>query len=63
MKHTLTMVFCVLLLAFGVNAYSITASFTPQTVQVNVLNTASFDPYSPDTQPILSYLQIRNDYS
>ncbi len=61
MKHTLTMVFCVLLLAFGVNAYSITASFTPQTVQVNVLNTASFDPYSPDTQPILSYLQIRND--
>ncbi len=34
--------------------------FTPSMVEVNSLNATSFDPFVPDTQPILTQLKITN---
>lgn len=42
---------------------TMTASFNPSTVQVNSFNTASFDPTSPESQPILTTLTIQNNSS
>lgn len=36
-------------------------SFTPQSIQVNSFNTASFDPITPQNQPILTRLAIHNN--
>lgn len=37
------------------------ATFSPSTVMVNSFNTASFDPTSPQSQPILTTLTIQNN--
>ncbi|HRY84722.1 MAG TPA: hypothetical protein P5533_08830, partial [Candidatus Cloacimonadota bacterium] len=39
----------------------ITYTFTPQSIQVNSFNTASFDPITPQNQPILTRLAIHNN--
>jgi len=38
----------------------IEATFTPPIISVNTFATASFDPNTPETQPILTTLRIRN---
>ncbi len=51
-------------LVFGLFGYmlsaAITAQFTPSSIDVNVLNTTSFDPDSPHSQPIMAQLIVRN---
>ncbi len=46
-------------LLMGQSAFN--AQFIPTSVQVNVLNTSSFDPVNPHLQPILTTLQLRNN--
>lgn len=40
---------------------NLSCSFNPTMVEVNTMNTASFDPYIPQSQPILTYLTIGNN--
>jgi hypothetical protein len=43
------------------NAFSISIVFSPPQIEVNQLSTFSFDPISPDEQPILTNVSITND--
>ncbi len=56
----LILVFIILgLFGLYLNA-AITAQFNPSFIEVNVLNTTSFDPSEPQSQPIMSQLFVRN---
>lgn len=61
MRHTLLMVL-VLLIAVTASAQNrgLTATFTPASLNVNMLYTTSFDPFAPHNQPLLTTLEIRN---
>ncbi|MDZ4181766.1 MAG: hypothetical protein U1B83_02730 [Candidatus Cloacimonadaceae bacterium] len=52
-----------LLIAIPLSAQpaSYNVNFSPPSVTVNTFNTASFDPMTPDTQPILTTLNIRSN--
>jgi hypothetical protein len=41
-------------------AQTVSCNFNPQTVEVNSMNTASFDPFVPLNQPILTRLSVNN---
>ncbi len=61
MKNTLITVL-ILLLAVTVFAQNrgITATFTPASLNVNMLHITSFDPFAPHNQPLLTTLTITN---
>lgn len=65
MKTSFTMLILLLIAALPLlgQAGAMTASFNPSTVQVNSFNTASFDPTSPESQPVLTTLTIQNNTS
>ncbi len=60
MKVTLIILMSALLPLMAYAGVSLNWSFTPQKVQVNNMNTSSFDPFAPDTQPVLTNLTITN---
>ncbi len=61
MKNTLIAVL-ILLLAVNVSAQNrgLTATFSPASLNVNMLYTTSFDPFAPHNQPLLTTLEIKN---
>jgi len=56
----ITIILLFLTLPLMIWAQTLTCSFNPQTVEVNSMNTASFDPFVPLNQPILTRLSVSN---
>jgi len=54
------LVIALLLPTLAVAREGFSVTFSPQTIRVNSFNSASFDPFDPDQQPILTTLTIRN---
>jgi len=61
MRNTLITVL-ILLIAVTISAQNrgLTATFTPASLNVNMLYTTSFDPFAPHNQPLLTTLTITN---
>ena len=55
------MLFAALIFPLLAQGGDIAYSFAPQSIQVNSFNTASFDPITPQNQPILTALSIHNN--
>ena len=54
------LVIALLLPTLAVARADFSVTFSPQTIRVNSFNSASFDPFDPDQQPILTTLTITN---
>ena len=52
------LVIALLLPTLAVAREGFSVTFSPQTINVNSFNSASFDPFDPDQQPILTHLTI-----
>ncbi len=61
MKHSLYLLTLLVLISLPLLSLDVEASFTPSAIQVNNFNTASFDPVHPETQPVITTLDIRNN--
>jgi len=62
MRNKFIIIVCILILPILGFAQSVLSlSFFPGSVEVNRMNTSSFDPFVPDSQPILTTLKIANN--
>ena len=55
------LLFTALILPLLAQGGNIAYAFSPSSVQVNSFNTASFDPITPQNQPVLTHLSIHNN--
>lgn len=61
MKYIPLLVLILLLPGLAFTQTLPSCSFNPSMVEVNSLNASSFDPFVPDTQPILTWLSVVNN--
>ncbi len=61
MRNKLIIIVCTLIMPIlGFAQSDLSVSFYPGVEEVNRMNTSSFDPFVPDSQPILTTLKVAN---